>query len=110
MDKGKIVFENESETWMPKVEVPLDSLTSITLSRMVSSLRTQLTAVEKERDALREALEFYATSWETHPGDSGPGGNTPQEPVCDPDAALIEDGGAKARAALAEAGIKESVD
>lgn len=63
--------------------------------------------LEAHRDILQArvreietALEFYATAWTTHPGDSGPGGNTPQDPVCDPDDALIEDGGRRARNAL----------
>ncbi len=54
-----------------------------------------------ELEALAAALQFYAEAWDTHPGDSGPGGNTPQDPVCDPNADLIEDGGKIARDALA---------
>jgi hypothetical protein len=63
-----------------------------------------------ERDRLKAvnaqlvgALGFYAIAWNTHPGDSGPGGNDPQDPVCDPDYALLEDCGQIARATLAKA-------
>ena len=54
-----------------------------------------------QAEALADALEFYTTAWNTHPGDSGPGGNDPQDPVCDPDDALLEDGGKQARTVLA---------
>jgi len=53
-----------------------------------------------ERDTYRKALEFYRDAWERHPGDSGPGGNTPSEPVCDPSLDLLEDGGLRAHKAL----------
>lgn len=47
------------------------------------------------------ALQFYQDAWEGHPGDSGPGGNWPADPEWNPDEALLEDGGQKARAILA---------
>lgn len=60
-----------------------------------------------ERDAAQaklaeavEVIKFYRDCWDTHPGDSGPGGNYPQEPVCNPDCDLLEDGGNLARAFL----------
>ncbi len=47
-------------------------------------------------------LEFYRDSWRGHSGDSGPGGNDPQEPECWPDEALMDDVGNMARQALAQ--------
>ena len=52
-------------------------------------------------DTMRETLEFYGTGWFGHPGDSGSGGNTPQDPVLEPPEWLMEDGGERARQALA---------
>lgn len=62
--------------------------------------------LEAANKALAEALQFYATAWNMHPGDSGLGGNWPADPVCDPDADLLEDGGDHARKTLAEHAAK----
>lgn len=59
-----------------------------------------LKAAEARIAKLEAALQFYATAWDGHPGDSGPGGNTPQDPVCDPSADLLDDSGDYARRAL----------
>ena len=37
-------------------------------------------AAEAREAALAGALGFYRDEWEGHPGDSGPGGNVPQDP------------------------------
>ncbi|MGI9489062.1 MAG: hypothetical protein ACR2RF_24890 [Geminicoccaceae bacterium] len=60
--------------------------------------------VRSRMGQLIQALEFYSTAWDAHPGDSGPGGNWPQDPVCNPDQDLLEDGGDIARAALKAGG------
>ena len=59
-------------------------------------------AALEEAAPLRRALEFYADGWEGHAGDSGPGGNDPQDPECWPSEALLDDAGSLARRALAE--------
>lgn len=72
---------------------------------------------------VREALEFYATNWDWYPGDGEYNGIEPGSPPtyyeAEPNAALKDDGGEKARKALstltagasnAEGGNKANID
>ena len=72
-----------------------------TLSGRLEMAELEHERLATENAALREALAFYADGWEGHPGDSGPGGNTPADPESWPSEDLLDDAGGIARQALA---------
>lgn len=74
-------------------------------SRWIEAAETALSttagkAMLERVERLEKALIFYGNAWEGHPGDSGPGGNTPADPEQWPDEKLLDDGGELARHTL----------
>ena len=66
----------------------------------LATLSARNAELEAHNAMLVGALEFYKDGWGWSPGDSGPGGNTPQDPDSWPEEALMEDAGEKARNVL----------
>jgi len=62
----------------------------------------EIIALQEHNEELAKALEFYATAWEGHSGDSGPGGNWPADPEGWPSEALLDDFGRYAQRVLAK--------